>query len=99
VTVTDVPEKDRYEARLDDKPAGFLQYLAVGDVVALVHTEVPEAFEGHGVGGALARGALDDLRARGLRVLPTCPFVAKWIELHPDYQDLVIELPDDEIRD
>ena len=54
------------------------------------HTEVFDAFEGKGVGSALARGALDAVRADGTRqVLPRCPFIRGWIERHPDYQDLV----------
>ena len=46
-------------------------------------------FEGHGVGSRLVQGALDDLRARGLAVVPLCPFVAGFIDRHPEYADLV----------
>jgi predicted GNAT family acetyltransferase len=53
-----------------------------------VHTEVEDKFEGHGVGGALARGALDDVRARGFKVTPLCPFIAGWMKKHPEYEDL-----------
>jgi predicted GNAT family acetyltransferase len=52
-------------------------------------TEVPEALEGQGIGSALARGALDDVRAQGLQVIPLCPFVAAFIRRHPEYLDLV----------
>ncbi|GJF06441.1 hypothetical protein PSD17_53880 [Pseudonocardia sp. D17] len=49
------------------------------------HTEVDDRFGGRGLGGVLARGALDAARARGLRVRPDCPFIRSWIEKHPEY--------------
>ncbi|MDT0305853.1 GNAT family N-acetyltransferase [Streptomyces sp. DSM 44917] len=92
VTVRDNPEGRRFEARLDPaaaEPAGFTEYRRrEGGVVEYFHTEVDPAFEGRGVGGALARAALDDARARGLRVRATCPFVSGWLDRHPDYHDL-----------
>ncbi|MGH3239285.1 MAG: GNAT family N-acetyltransferase [Spirillospora sp.] len=88
--ITDNAERNRYEIRLDGELAGFVEYEAGEEgSVALVHTKVLSAFEGKGVGGSLARGVLDDLRARGLRVVPICPFIKKWIDRHPDYQELV----------
>jgi predicted GNAT family acetyltransferase len=60
--------------------------------VIFTHTQVEDAYEGHGVGSALARFALDDVRASGTRkVLPLCPFIKGWIEKHPDYADLVAD--------
>ncbi len=58
-------------------------------MITFTHTEVGDAFEGRGVGGQLARRALDDARARGLRVQPRCSFIRSWIDRHDDYQDLV----------
>ncbi len=87
--VVDNPDRLRYEIRVDDRLAGFTNYSRHGDLVELVHTEIDPDFEGHGLGGQLAQGALDDLRARGLRVTPTCPFVARYIQQHPDYFDVV----------
>ena len=81
--------KNRYEIRLDGDLAGFVEYEPGEDAVELVHTEVDPAFGGRGVGSALARGVLDDVRGKGLKVVPLCPFIKKWIEKHPDYQDLV----------
>jgi hypothetical protein len=83
-------ESARYEAFVDGALAGFAQFRPAGDVVVLPHTVVDDAFEGQGVGSALARGALDDLRARGVRVHATCPFISAWVAKHPDYQDLVM---------
>ncbi|MFA1539568.1 GNAT family N-acetyltransferase [Actinomadura sp. DLS-62] len=87
--ITDNPAKSRYEIRVDGDLAGFVEYETEEDAVVLIHTEVDSAFEGKGVGSALARGTLDDVRGKGLKVVPLCPFIKKWIQKHPDYQDLV----------
>ncbi|MFC5753975.1 GNAT family N-acetyltransferase [Actinomadura rugatobispora] len=87
--VTDNAEAKRYEVRVDGEPAGFAEYRLRPGKIVFTHTEVDGAFGGQGVGGALARGALDDARAKGLAVVPLCPFIKGWIEKHPDYQDLV----------
>ena len=87
--VTDNPEEERYEIRVDGALAGFAEYRREADQVVFTHTEVDGAFAGQGVGGALVRGALDDVRAKGLAVQAQCPFVKGWIDKHPDYQDLV----------
>lgn len=84
------PQEHRYEARVDGELAGFIQYRESVGLVTLFHTEVDEKFEGRGVGSALARYALDELRADAShRVLVTCPFLVSWIEKHPDYADLL----------
>ena len=90
VQVTDNPAESRYEARVDGELAGFAAYETADDLITLTHTEVFDAYEGQGVGSALARAALDAVRADGSRkVLPRCPFIRGWIDKHPDYQDLV----------
>jgi uncharacterized protein len=89
MTVTDHPEELRYEIEVEGEVAGFVSYRREDGVVDLVHTDVAPKWEGKGVGGALVKGALDDLRARGLKVRPTCPFVAAYIRRHPDYRELV----------
>jgi uncharacterized protein len=87
--VTNAEPASRYEITVDGKLAGFVDYTAGDGTVALIHTEVDDAFGGQGVGGHLAKGALDDLRRQGLRVSPICPFIKGWIEKHAEYQDLV----------
>ncbi|MGD9695817.1 MAG: GNAT family N-acetyltransferase [Thermoleophilia bacterium] len=87
--ITDAPEASRYEARLDGDLAGFAEYVVKDDFIVFTHTEVDPAFGGKGIGGALARGALDGARERGLAVVPACPFIAGWIAKHPDYAELV----------
>lgn len=89
LVVSDEPARQRYVARFDAEVTGLIGYVWRDGVIELVHTEVQPAYEGQGVGGQLARYALDDVRRRGLRVRPSCPFVAAWIERHPDYADLV----------
>lgn len=88
VTVADVPEGKRYEARIGDEIAGVAAYLRTPDMIAFIHTEVKDAYEGRGVGSALARTALDAARAQGLRVLAICPFFEGWLAKHPEYADL-----------
>ena len=89
VRVLDNPALARYEATVGDELAGVAAYRLTGTGIALTHTRVLPAFEGRGVGSALARSALDDARHRGLTVQPICEFMAAWIERHPDYADLV----------
>ncbi|MPY93581.1 MAG: GNAT family N-acetyltransferase [Acidimicrobiia bacterium] len=89
-TVANDPASGRYIAYVDGEPAGFAEYAHEGDVVTFTHTVVEDAFEGQGVGGVLARHALDDVRGRGQRVVARCPFIAGWIERNPDYADLLV---------
>lgn len=60
-----------------------------GDTIIYPHTEVPKELGGRGIAGKMAAHALDYARANNLRVVPQCPFVKKYIEDHPEYQDLV----------
>jgi uncharacterized protein len=89
IVVADAPGRQRFEATVDGEPGGFLVYRARKGLLALIHTEVEERFEGHGLGGRLARFALDQARAEGLAVLPFCPFVNDWLKRHREYVDLV----------
>jgi len=90
VVVTNNEDQHRYEARIGDEAAGFAEYALAQGLITFTHTEVQDAFEGQGVGSALARSALDEVRAAGDRkVRPLCPFIRSWIERHPAYQDLV----------
>jgi uncharacterized protein len=87
--VRDVPERRYYEATVDGVPAGFAVYHDVDGARVFTHTEVLDGFEGKGVGGALARGALDDVRKSGRAVVALCPFIAAYIARHDEYADLV----------
>jgi predicted GNAT family acetyltransferase len=87
--VTDSPQASRFELWLGTTRAGFIQYRAEPGTVLLVHTEIDPAFEGHGLGERLVAGALADLRARGLKLVPLCPFVRAYLRRHPDQAVLV----------
>jgi predicted GNAT family acetyltransferase len=87
--VTVVRRDADYEVAVDGVVAGHSFFELHGHTVVFTHTEVDPAFEGHGVGGKLARAALDDVRARGEHVIARCPFIKAFIEKHPDYQDLL----------
>ena len=61
-----------------------LFYTRQGDRLILVHTGVPEAWGGHGIGGRLVRAALALARTDGLTVVPWCPYARHWLKEHPD---------------
>jgi uncharacterized protein len=82
-------ENHHYEAMLDGKVAGFVQFRQRPGRVILIHTETDPAYEGRGVGSALARAALDDVRARGDKAVVECPFITAYVARHPEYQDVV----------
>ena len=90
-TVVDDPGAGRFEIRVGDDVAGYAEYREEGAALAFTHTVVEPAYEGQGIGSALARGALEAVRERGLQVVPYCPFIRSWIAKHPDYVDLVPE--------
>jgi predicted GNAT family acetyltransferase len=89
LVIVDEPEARRYEARLGHRLVAYAEYRRALGRVIFIHTVVSPEFEGRGVGSRLAAGALDDVRARGLTVTPRCPFIAAYIERHPEYADLV----------
>ena len=79
---------ERFEVQLDGSIA-LLQYRRLGERIVYIHTEVPDALAGRGIGGALARTSLEFARAQHLTVVPLCPFVRAYIQQHPEYQTLV----------
>lgn len=87
--VVEVPESNRYELRLGDEVVGVVTYADDGEVRDLQHTEISPDHEGEGLGSAIAVGVLDDIRAKGLRLRPSCPFLKGYIDKHPAYGDLV----------
>jgi predicted GNAT family acetyltransferase len=87
--VVDVPEKGRFEVRIDDRVVGLASYHVDGGTMTLPHTEVDPSMGGRGIGTTLVAGVLDAARERGLHVLPYCSFVRHYIEQHPETVDLV----------
>ncbi|MFH5821117.1 GNAT family N-acetyltransferase [Georgenia sp. AZ-5] len=92
INVQNAPERARYEALVGGELAGFAEYDEVGDRLIFTHTEVAPDFEGNGIGSALVRGALDDVRTRGLRAVPVCTFMQGWLARHEgEYEDVVLD--------
>jgi len=91
LTVTDAPGRERYELSVDGELAGYSAYRLRPELIAFVHTEIDERFQGRGLADRLIRFALEDARTRGLVVLPFCPFVKAFIERHPEFSELVPE--------
>ncbi|MDQ6526986.1 GNAT family N-acetyltransferase [Nocardioides sp. LHD-245] len=89
ITYVHVPERRRYAIRDGETLAGFTQYrLPDGVHVDFVHTEVDDAYAGRGLAGELVTMALADVRAQGKRIIAHCPYVAKWLTKHPEYDDI-----------
>jgi molybdenum cofactor cytidylyltransferase len=88
-SVTDHPERARYEIDVDGELGGFTVYHRAGHRLTLIHTETGPRFRGQGLGGHLVTAVLDDARRQGLAVLPSCPFARAFIAGHPEYTDLV----------
>ena len=86
--VRDNPAEGRFELSTGAGLA-FSEYRLVGGVLHVMHTEVPQALEGQGIGSTLARGVLEIARERGLKVKARCPFVAAYIKRHPEFNDLL----------
>jgi uncharacterized protein len=78
----------RYELEVDGELA-IAEYRLRPGRISFTHTEVPDALGGRGIGKKLVKAALDDARARGLKVVPVCPFVKHYIETHAEYRDLL----------
>jgi uncharacterized protein len=79
----------RYEAWSGDTLAGVAHYRERADRTIFTHTEVESAFEGRGVGKALAAAALDDTVRRGRTIVPVCPFIDAYLRKHPEYEEHV----------
>lgn len=89
IEVVDNRQAARFEVRLNGTPAGFADYILKGGVIILPHTEVRPEFRGRGLAGRLAGTALEAARDAGLKVIPRCPYIADYIDRHPEYADLV----------
>lgn len=83
-TLIDVQERSRFELHDGDELLGWLDYRPAGESVILAHTEVPEANEGHGIGGMIVRSALEQLHRDGKTAIPLCPFATAYIHRHPE---------------
>ncbi|GAA2283554.1 GNAT family N-acetyltransferase [Nonomuraea roseoviolacea subsp. roseoviolacea] len=89
IEVVDAPARSRFEVLVDGEVAGFADYRLLPQKIVFTHTEVRPEHEGQGLAGRLVGHALDMSRDTGLRVVPLCSYVARYIERHPEYKDLV----------
>lgn len=89
VEVVDNTAESRFEILVDGKVAGFADYRLLSDRVVFTHTEVRPEHEGQGLAGRLVEQALRTSRDTGLKVVPSCPYVARYIERHPEFADLL----------
>ena len=89
VQTTRDDERSRYEGRIDGQVVTVLDFVRQGDVLTLTHTGTEPEFRGRGLAGAVTGAALDDVRSRGEKVRPSCPFAVDFLDAHPEYADLV----------
>lgn len=89
ISVREAPEQKRFEIHVGDKLAGFTVYRQQPGRFTFTHTEIDDAFGGRGLGSVLIKQTLDEMRSRGVEVIPVCPFVRRYISRHTEYLDLV----------
>ncbi|MFJ5774218.1 GNAT family N-acetyltransferase [Streptomyces sp. NPDC093094] len=87
-TVRRADDRHRYEIHVGDTRAGLTAYRDHGTQRVFFHTEVDDAFAGQGLASVLVREALADVRALGLRIVPVCPYVAKFLTKHTEFDDI-----------
>src|SRR6187397_2004736 len=88
IEVIHAPERSRYEITADERVVGFADYRTTDDALVFSHTVIDPNLRGHNLGERLVHEALDDVRRRGLHVVPRCWFVAEYIASHPEYKEL-----------
>ena len=86
--ILDNREEHRFELTVEGQRAEAY-YTLEGKVMTFTHTDVPQVLSGRGIGSRLIKGALDQARARGLKVAATCPFVSAYLGKHKEYGDLI----------
>ncbi|WP_329459530.1 GNAT family N-acetyltransferase [Streptomyces sp. NBC_01497] len=88
-TVERVDARHRYEILVDGAAAGFTAYRDRGEQRVFYHTKIDDAFAGQGLASHLVREALTDVRGAGKRIVPVCPYVAKFLKRHDEFADIV----------
>jgi hypothetical protein len=86
--ITDNAALHRFELHIHGETA-FLVYERTGDLLRLIHTEVPQSLAGKGVGSSLVSAALKSAQENKLSVVPLCPFVAQYVKRHPEYSAII----------
>ena len=89
-TVQDNPARQRYELQVEDGLV-FSDYVRQGNKLLITHTETPPALQGRGRAGQLVKGMLEDVRTKGLKIVPLCSYIVAYFERHPEARDLLAE--------
>ncbi|MFG2544844.1 GNAT family N-acetyltransferase [Streptomyces sp. NPDC048594] len=97
-TVERADGDSRYEILVDGRRAGLTAYRDLGEQRVFFHTEIDDAFAGQGLGTRLVRQALVDVRASGMRIVPVCPYVAKFLKRHGEFADITDPVTPDVLR-
>lgn len=82
-------EKKRFEMEVDGHVAFIEMILTNENIMFLTHTEVPPALGGKGVGSRIVEKTLHYIKEHGYTLAPLCPFVAKYLRIHPEWQTLL----------
>ncbi|MET9453132.1 GNAT family N-acetyltransferase [Streptomyces cinerochromogenes] len=90
--------RKRYEILVDGERAGLTAYRDRGAQRVFYHTEIDDAFAGQGLASRLVQEALTDVRESGKRIVPVCPYVAKFLKRHEEFADLVDDVTPDVLR-
>lgn len=89
ITIVNNEQNLHFETKLEDGEYAFIEYRLHNNAVFLMHTEVPEKFNGKGIAGALAKYALEYVREKKLQLVVYCPYVKAYMKRHPEYNDLL----------
>jgi predicted GNAT family acetyltransferase len=88
IPIINNPKQSRFETNINGEYA-FVDYRFYKDDIALMHTFVPDIARGKGISSALAKFALEYVKEQNLKLMVYCPFIAKYIKLHPEYESLI----------
>lgn len=83
------PARNRFIVRLPEGEGELVYRMADATTIDLLHTGVQPTLRGRGVAETLVQAAFDHARSNGLRVVPTCPYVQRWLKSHPEAHELL----------
>jgi len=90
LVLKDNTDRKQFELIVDGHTAR-IEYMIMANKIFLTHTEVPRALEGKGVGSKIVKLAFDEIEKRGLKLIPLCPFVAKYLTKHPEWKKILAD--------
>ena len=90
MVLTDNTERKQFELIVDGHTAR-IEYMIMANKIFLTHTEVPRALEGKGIGSKIVKLAFDEIEKQGLKLIPLCPFVAKYLTKHPEWKKILAD--------